>query len=171
MSIRLVKPTAEYAEDIMAFRAEFAENGEVIDGGSMLENYSSADEWLAHLDEFSNSCPEGFAPSDTFLAVNEDNSVVGIIDCRRHIDLPFLGECGGHIGYSVRKSERRKGHAKEMLRQALDMYRERGIGKVLVTCYVGNTASEKTILANGGVFERETGDSSGHRIKRFWITL
>ena len=171
MSIRLVKPTAEYAEDIMAFRAEFLENGEVIDGGSMLEEYESVDGWLAHLDEFSNNCPDGFVPSDTFLAVDGDNSVVGIIDCRRHIDHPFLGEWGGHIGYSVRKSERRKGYAKEMLRQALEMYRERGIEKVLVTCNVGNIASERTILANGGVFDRETSGGNGHGIKRFWITL
>ena len=171
MSIRLVKPTAEYAEDIMAFRAEFLENGEVIDGGSMLEEYDSADEWFAHLDEFSNNCPEGFVPADTFLAVDGDNRVVGIIDCRRHIDRPSLGEWGGHIGYSVRKSERRKGHAKEMLRQALEMYRKRDVEKVLVTCYVGNIASERTILANGGVFERETDDGSGHKIKRFWIEL
>lgn len=171
MSVRLVKPTAAFAEDIMAFRAEFLEDGEVIDGGSMLEEYDSADGWLAHLDEFSNNCPEGFAPSDTFLAVDEDNNVVGIIDCRRHIALPFLGECGGHIGYSVRKSERRKGYAKEMLRQALEMYRERGADKVLVTCYAGNIASEKTILANGGGFEREADNSGGQRIKRFWIEL
>ena len=171
MSIRLVKPTAEYADDIMAFRAEFLENGEVIDGGSMLEEYDSVDGWLAHLDEFSNNCPEGFAPSDTFLAVDGDNSVVGVIDCRRHINLPFLGEWGGHIGYSVRKFERRKGYAKEMLRQALEIYRKSDVEKVLVTCYVGNIASEKTILANGGVFERETGDSSGNKIKRFWIEL
>lgn len=171
MSIRLVKPTAGYAEDIMAFRAEFLENGEVIDGGSMLEGYDSADEWLAHLDEFSDNCPEGFVPADTFLAVDGDNRAVGIIDCRRHIDHPSLGEWGGHIGYSVRKSERRKGHAKEMLRQALEMYRKRDVEKVLVTCYVGNIASEKTILANGGVFERETDDGGGHKIKRFWIEL
>ena len=171
MSIRLVKPTAEYAEDIMAFRAEFMENGEVIDGGSMLEEYDNVDGWLAHLEEFSNNCPEGFVPADTFLAVDGNNSVVGIIDCRRHIGSPVLGEWGGHIGYSVRKSERRKGHAKEMLRQALEVYRGRGIEKVLITCYVGNIASERTILANGGVFEKETDDGSGHRIKRFWITL
>lgn len=171
MSIRLVKPTAEYAEEIMNYRAEFSENGKMIHGGSMLEEYDSADKWFAHLDEFSNNCPEGFTPSDTFLAVNEDNRVVGVIDCRRHIDHPILGEWGGHIGYSVRESERRKGHAKEMLRQALEIYRGRGIYKVLITCDVGNIASEKTILANGGVFERETDDGSGQKIKRFWIEL
>lgn len=171
MGIRLVKPTDEYADDIMAFRAEFLENGEVIDGGSMLEEYDSADEWLVHLDEFSNNCPDGFVPADTFLAVDGNNRVVGVIDCRRHIDHPSLGEWGGHIGYSVRKSERRKGHAKEMLRRTLEIYRKRDVEKVLVTCYVGNIASEKTILANGGVFERETHDGSGHRVKRYWIEL
>lgn len=171
MSVHLVKPSTEYDGDIMAFRAEFLENGEVIDGGSMLEKYDSAEGWFVHLEEFSSRCPEGFVPSDTFLAVNEDNVVVGIIDCRRHIDHPFLGEWGGHIGYSVRKSERRKGYAKEMLRQALQIYRERGYEKVLVTCYTGNIASERTILANGGVYERETDDGSGHKIKRFRIEL
>lgn len=171
MNIRLVKPTVEYDEEIMSYRTVFLENGEMIHGGSMLEEYDSTEKWLAHLEEFSSRCPEGFVPSDTFLAVDGDNRVVGLIDCRRHIDHPILGEWGGHIGYSVRPSERRKGHAKEMLRQALEIYRGRGIGKVLVTCDVGNTASERTILANGGVFEREVDDGSGHGIKRFWITL
>lgn len=171
MSVRLIKPSAEFSEDIMAYRAEFMENGEIIHGGSMLEKYDSAGDWLAHLDEFSNNCPEGFVPTDMFLAVNEDNRVVGLIDCRRHIDHPTVGEWGGHIGYSVRKSERRKGYAREMLRQALEIYRGRGADKILVTCQAGNTASERVILANGGAFERETGDGSGHVIKRFWITL
>ena len=171
MNIRLVKPTDDYAEEIMSYRTEFLDNGEIIHGGSMLEKYDSADGWLAHLDEFSNRCPKGFVPTDTLLAVNEDGRIVGLIDCRRHIDHPVMGEYGGHIGYSVRKSERHKGYAKEMLRQALKIYCGRGIGKVLVTCRAGNTASERTILANGGVFERETTDGVGHVIKRFWITL
>ncbi len=171
MSVRLIRPSAEYIGDIMAYRAEFLENGEIIHGGSMLEKYDSADDWLAHLEEFSNKCPEDFVPTDMFLALNEDNRVVGLIDCRRHIDHPIVGEWGGHIGYSVRKSERRKGYAKEMLRQALEIYRERGADKILVTCQAGNIASEKVILVNGGIFERETDDSSGHVIKRFWITL
>lgn len=171
MSIRLVKPSAEYAKKIMAYRAEFMDNGEVIHGGSMLEKYDNADDWIAHLEEFSNNCPEGFVPTDMFLAVDENNSIVGLIDCRRHIEHPTIGEWGGHIGYSVRKSERRKGYAKEMLRQALKVYRVRGLEKVLVTCSAGNIASERTILANGGVFERETTDGSGHAVKRFWITF
>ncbi len=39
-----------------------------------------------------------------------DNRVVGAIDLRHHIDHPILGTWGGHCGYSVRPSERRKGY-------------------------------------------------------------
>ena len=65
--------------------------------------------------------------------------------------------------------ERRRGCAKEMLRLVLENANELGLERVMVTCKVGNIASERTILANGGVFERELEDGSGHRIKRYWI--
>ncbi len=45
-----------------------------------------------------------------------------------------------------------------------------GIEKLLVTCDVRNEASEKTILANGGVFEK-TIEVDGCEMKRYWITV
>ena len=60
---------------------------------------------------------------------------------------------GRALGYSVRPSERRKGYAKEMLRQNLENARRMGIKRVLITCVEENVASEKTIVANGGVFD------------------
>ena len=85
-------------------------------------------------------------------------------------DHPVLSTWGGHIGYSVRPSERGHGYAKEMLRLNLENCRAIGINKVLITCARGNTASEKTILANGGVFESEI-TVDNEVIRRFWITL
>lgn len=167
--IKLIKPSADYAEDIMAFRAEM---GGYNPGGSNLENFDNAADWIAHVEEFSSAatCPENIVPADVFIAVNEDDRIVGMIDCRHHINHPRLSEYSGHIGYSVRPSERRRGYAKEMLRQALEFYRVRGIDGVLITCEEGNIGSERTILANGGVFERETLD--GERVmKRFWINM
>lgn len=69
----------------------------------------------------------------------------------------FAG-CGSleesHCGYSVRPFERRKGYAKEMLRLNLQNAKNLGIDKMLVTCDCTNIASERTILDNGGEFER-----------------
>ena len=46
------------------------------------------------------------------LCVTLDNKIVGMIDLRHHINHPILSVWGGHIGYSVRPTERRKGYAK-----------------------------------------------------------
>ncbi len=174
--IRLIKPSMDYAEDIMAFRREFLENDpdEDMGGTSTLRKYTSAEEWLSLLETTScpETCPEGKVPSDTFIAVRQsDNKIVGIIDLRHHIDHPILGEWGGHIGYCVRPDERRKGYAKEMLRLDLENARKIGLKKVMVTCDADNITSERTILANGGVFEREAVYDSERTLKRYWITL
>lgn len=99
-----------------------------------------------------------------------DNRIVGVIDLRHHIDHPILGTWGGHCGYSVRPSERKKGYATEMLRLDILKAKELGIHKMLVTCDEGNVASEKTIIANGGVYEN-TIDVDGDKMKRYWITV
>lgn len=40
----------------------------------------------------------------------------------------------------------------------------------MITCNRDNIASEKTILANGGIFEKEV-LGNGEYMKRYWITL
>ena len=84
----------------------------------------------------------------------------------------FLRNMPGHIGYSVRPSEWRRGYAKEMLKMTLPFCREIGLDKVMITCNDGNTGSEKTILANGGVYEYTIHEPNENvDLKRFWITL
>ena len=84
----------------------------------------------------------------------------------RHRLTPALLEVGGHIGYDVRPSARRRGHATEMLRQALGIARGLGIDRVLVTCDVDNVGSRTVIERNGGVFEDERAGKL-----RFWISV
>lgn len=96
--------------------------------------------------------------------------MVGIIDLRHNLNNPVLSLWGGHIGYSVRPSERRKGYAKEMLGLMLEEARKRGLEKVMISCSTENEASERTILANGGVYEK-TVSVENEQVKRYWITL
>ena len=177
--IELVEPQPKYAEQIWEFRREIvecdAQSEDQFAGCMSLDRSSSAKEWvkLCELRKSEETCRETGVevPSHVYLAVRKsDDRVVGVIDLRHHINHPILGTWGGHCGYSVRPSERGKGYAKEMLRLNIQNAKVLGIPKLLITCNVTNEASEKTILANGGVFEN-TIDVDGTTMKRYWIMV
>ncbi|MGN1346598.1 MAG: GNAT family N-acetyltransferase [Eubacteriales bacterium] len=174
-NLRLIPPSADYADAILDFKRELASAGDAdaFAGCSFLEDCATVAEWLVLLKqrESPDTCPAGTVPSDAYLAVRiSDNRIVGMIDLRRHIQHPVLGLWGGHMGYSVRPSERGKGYAREMLHRNLQNARARGIDRVLLTCSRNNPASRKTIVACGGVFEKEI-LVDGECIQRYWITL
>jgi predicted acetyltransferase len=128
--------------------------------------------WLADMraDKHPDTVREGRVPATQYIGVRtNDNRVVGMLQIRHTLN-EYLLRLGGHIGYSVRPSERRRGYAKQMLALALDHCRLLGLDKVLITCDKNNPASAKTILANGGVLENEIDE--GNRItQRYWIAL
>ena len=84
----------------------------------------------------------------------------------------FLEMFGGHIGYSVAPSERRKGYATQMLKEALSVCKDLGIRKVLITCIKDNEGSRRTILNNGGMYESTVYEPDENVfLERYWIEL
>lgn len=170
--IILVKPDLSYADEIIKYKEESLAESPVINGSAGLDRFSSIEIWFEELKKRSceDTVPKGLVPSSTYLAVREkDNYIVGMIDIRHYLN-EYLTQVGGNIGYGVRKTERNKGYAKQMLKLALEKCKELKIKKVLITCDEDNIASEKVILSANAKLE-DIRNVDGENKKRFWIDL
>lgn len=170
--ITLISPEHCHEDVVMDYKAEFERYGENIDGSGMLGQAETFTQWFELLkdNEKEETVREGYVPANTYLAVRQsDGRVIGSISIRLRLN-DYLAAYGGHIGYSVRHTERQKGYAKEMLRLALSKCKEQGINKALITCDKENLPSARTILANGGVLENEVPED-GSITQRYWICI
>lgn len=105
----------------------------------------------------------------TYRWITESDRILGVIALRHRLT-PLLLDGGGHIGFCVRPSERRRGHATRALGEMLAEARKLGLDRVLVTCDLDNPASAGVIERNGGVLE-DVRDTWLGVVKRYWITL
>ena len=160
--MKLIEPTMEYDQQIQAFRREYLESGDSMDGSSQLRKFDNTRDWLDQLEPLTTQ----------YICVREeDDKVIGVIQIRQRFN-EFLEKYAGHIGYCVCPSERRKGYATQMLSQALLECGRLGIYDVLVCCYAENEASRRTILNNGGIYESKVFEPDSQRwIERYWIHL
>ena len=170
INLTLTLPEPRHEAEALAYRREFIDRGETaIQGGGGLfaaENYES---WLETITLAMYSPRPGWVRATTYFAIDGER-IIGTIQIRHTLN-DSLKKIGGHIGYSIRPSERRKGYGAYMLSLTLEKCRLLGIEKALVTCDENNVASAKTILKNGGVLENEVKEPDGTVVKRYWINL
>ncbi|MDE7230149.1 MAG: GNAT family N-acetyltransferase, partial [Oscillospiraceae bacterium] len=83
MRLKLVRPTDQYAEQVMQYKKEMTENNDSFDGCAGLEEVETFSEWLDFDGRLKRKYGENYVKSEVFLGVRiEDEKVVGIIDYR-----------------------------------------------------------------------------------------
>lgn len=174
IDVKLVYPSKEYEKEAIEYIQEFLDYNSEINGTGGLDRYENYDEWLLKIgrDLDLTNIPEGRVPANTFFMIRiSDNKIIGMVNIRHQLNEFLLNE-GGHIGYSIRPTERNKGYATIMLKLALQKCRELNLGRVLITCDKANIASAKVIQNNNGVLENEIfSETFSEVIQRYWIEL
>ncbi len=141
-------------------------------GLANLEEATSFEDWVKEKDDESKgvNLKDGYVACTTLLLKREsDGKICGSISIRHELN-DFLFNFGGHIGYSITPSERGKGYGKFQLKKALEIAKNLGIEKCLITADEENIASNKTIISEGGVLEN-TVMWNNEPLNRYWINL
>lgn len=171
--MKLVPPT-------VALRSSFLDSLEEWEGGLKhgagikehydLENEADFQAWVEGLRaEESTPFRPDWVPCSYFWMV-EDDQFAGTIALRHELN-DFLLNYGGHVGYSVRPSFRRRGLAKAAVGEIKTIAKDMGIDRLLIMCEEDNAASQGVIVSNGGVLEDIRVDPDGDRLLRHWIDL
>lgn len=166
---KLVKPTLSMEKEYVDYITEWEATEEKIVPNAAKRDSMSFKELINKWKEYESESiyEKGLVPSSIYFLMDEYKIIYGVIDIRHELN-DYLLRYGGHIGYGIRPSQRRKGYASQMLTLALPIVKELGISKALITCDKNNTGSAKTIMNNGGILENEV--INGNEVtQRYWI--
>ena len=168
--MELRRPTLEDKDAILEMIAEFNAAKSYMHGGmgSAWKRAKDYEDWLKIVEQQEDAANllAGWVPAIQFLSFDETGLPLGFLALRLSLNDKLFVE-GGHIGYSIRPSQRRKGLAKMQLELGLaEARKQQGLERVLITCDEDNEASRRTILSAGGVYENTI-----DRSQRYWIEL
>src|SRR5204862_3123108 len=112
--------------------------------------------------------PDGYVPSVEFW-LEHDGLIAGCVRLRLGLT-PDLENEGGHVGYDVRPSARRRGYGTALLRLAVIEAQALGVERTRVTCDEDNVGSIKVIERNGAVLTGSgVSPKTGKTVRRYWI--
>ena len=163
----LEPPSVKYKDTFIEALKEFHKEGKY--------TYLDVEELETDFDAFLKKIPEirkamNNVPESEFWLVDNDQ-YIGRLSIRHELNEELLLH-GGHIGYAIRPSERKKGYATKALEQGLIEAHNLGLTRVLLTCDSTNVASRKIIEKHGGTLENEVDGRPGDpSILRFWIDI
>jgi predicted acetyltransferase len=173
MALTLIHPAKYLESDFRAAISEFRTMGEKTIASTFSYYEDDFDIYLQLISDAKKgvNLPTGFVTYSTYWLVENNNRIIGFCNLRHYLNDALKIE-GGHIGYAIRPSERRKNYGTIQLNLLLDECRNRKMDKVMITCDFDNFASQKIIKNNGG---EKTGEAisprSFKKVFHYWITL
>lgn len=163
--MRLVKPTLKYKKSFQRALKEFLEIDKKSEGDPKeIKEYI---EKHRHYEK-GKDLPKGIVPASTFWLI-DNNIFIGRVSIRHKLNKK-LRNFGGHIGYAIRPSERKKGYGSKILELALKEAKKLKLKKVMVTCDDTNIGSQKIIEKNKGKL-RQKKQHEGRLVRFYWIDL
>ncbi len=170
MKIILVGIDQVTDEKILDFKKEFIENNEIIHGANGLTTEKNIKKWRINIVNKATKPASNHVKTSQYFIMDTKSKLVGVIDLRHHLN-GYLQKEGGHIGYSIRKSERNKGYGNLALEEVLSIAKkEFKLSKVLLTCNSKNDKSRKIIISNNGILSNKI-VLNKNEIEHYWIQL
>ena len=172
--MKLVFPNIAHKDKAIDYIREFCEYGSEIHGSGGLDRFLRESDYEAWLEKILSdmdiaNIPESKVPALTYFYIREeDERIVGMTNIRLALN-DYLRTEGGHIGYSVRPTERRKHYATKMLAAALQVCDTIGIKEVLVSCDKNNPASAGVIKNCGGILKHEIPGETNDEITQMYV--
>ena len=169
--IKLIEPAEDFKEEYLAIVEEFQKAGESLGNAEIARQDFTAFIRKLYNQSKGLDLPPGFVPASTFWLIQDNRMILGESRLRHYLKPP-LEEFGGHIGYFIRPSQRRKGYGTLILTLTLEKARAMGIQRARVTCDTDNIGSARIIESNGGILSGH-GISlvNGKRTSQYWIEL
>lgn len=173
----LENPSMERKKDVIEYMNEHVKHNSAINGTGSFDHVLEGETYEECMDRYYKIQDNEYAksidrcPAKTYFLIRKnDNKLIGMINIRHHLSPKMLVH-GGHIGYGIRPTERRKGYNKiNLYLGLLKVLEEFNLDKVMLDCDVKNLGSDKTIQALGGVLDRtDIDDYDGALTNVYWI--
>ena len=168
----LANPSIQLKEQYIDFYKEWKESEEEMIPFVIKKEPKHFQSMLDYLSDCEKGLepPESWIPESSTYWLVDNQELIGVVNIRHRLTEP-LYNAGGHIGYGIRPSKRKRGYATQILSLALEKAKELNLNKVLLVCNSTNIASKKIILNNGGIINKDFIDEQKNTLKRFWINL
>lgn len=163
--MKIEKISLKHKEQIMEMCKEYNLNNEDYNGAFFIKNIIDYEEKIKELDNASNGILDNpaFVPYTCYVFIIEDK-IVGVGSVRHYLN-EYLEKFGGHIGYSIRPTERKKGYGSKALELLINQAKKMNIEKILITCNINNIGSKKVIENNNGKFINQIDETLRFEIK------